>query len=384
MRLLTFLLGLAFLFMSCDSVLSPESGTNQEQSLQTSSSLFPQVLQSLSQGNWEAQESRTDANLIDVHFVDEQNGWVVGGAVLRTTDGGQTWEEVEELGDGQAVDFVDPLHGWILSRPNIFRTTDGGDTWTTFEAPGLPIADIAFTDSQTGYTVAQIGWEGRVHHTNDGGQTWEELKRRGGRVGGFTSISFRDANSGTAVGSFGNRNPDRPMYVTINEDWSSTVGNSNSNQPLGVSHAGDDWVAVGTNGSIVRSGDSVSSGTEFDLWGVSFANDKTGFTVGVSGTILNSIDGGQTWQSQDSGTSEDLRAVHAVDTPEGHRAWAVGNNGTILHYSGEELNPAPQPEPEILSIYEDGLEEPWINASWNASVDFNSNEHAHTHIDDSY
>jgi photosystem II stability/assembly factor-like uncharacterized protein len=66
-------------------------------------------------------------------------------------------------------------------------------------------------------------------------------------------VSFTDANTGTAVGSYG----------TI----------------LRTTDGGATWVAQG-------------SGTDATLYGVSFANANTGTVVGEDGIILRTTDGG--------------------------------------------------------------------------------------------
>lgn len=69
------------------------------------------------------------------------------------------------------------------------------------------------------------------------------------------------------------------------------------------------------------------SGTTEDLWGVSAVDANTAWAVGDNGTILKTIDGGVTWNSQKSGVTDYLRGVVAVDSK---TAWAVGDNGAIL------------------------------------------------------
>ena len=61
---------------------------------------------------------------------------------------------------------------------------------------------------------------------------------------------------------------------------------------------------------------------------ISFIDDNRGWAVGVGGTILSSIDGGETWQAQNSGTPASLSAVQFLG--DGRRGWAVGVGGTIL------------------------------------------------------
>ena len=72
---------------------------------------------------------------------------------------------------------------------------------------------------------------------------------------------------------------------------------------------------------------SQASGTTNHLRGVSFSNALTGTAVGVGGTILHTTDGGSTWTGQASGTSDDLFGVYFSDALTGT---AVGRWGTIL------------------------------------------------------
>ena len=56
-------------------------------------------------------------------------------------------------------------------------------------------------------------------------------------------------------------------------------------------------------------------------------DELTAISVGYSGTILKTSDGGSTWSIQNSGTTNNLTSVHFIDAQTG---WAVGWNGTIL------------------------------------------------------
>jgi photosystem II stability/assembly factor-like uncharacterized protein len=70
----------------------------------------------------------------DVEFTDDRNGWAVGDALLRTTDGGNTWAERTLPGAAplRAIRFADATDGWLLGRRNglLWRTRDGGQSWT--------------------------------------------------------------------------------------------------------------------------------------------------------------------------------------------------------------------------------------------------------------
>jgi len=64
-----------------------------------------------------------------------------------------------------------------------------------------------------------------------------------------------------------------------------------------------------------------------DLRSVCFATPTIGWCVGSFGTILHTTDGGESWTSQTSGTTEWLSGVSFTDTD---NCVAVGESGTIL------------------------------------------------------
>lgn len=96
----------------------------------------------------------------DLHFVDEQNGWMIAHlgagmmhdyiAIFRTTDGGATWERVSDPDRNSEVQscgktglvFTAAAEGWMAAdcpglMPNLsfFHTTDGGATWAPVDLP---------------------------------------------------------------------------------------------------------------------------------------------------------------------------------------------------------------------------------------------------------
>ncbi|MFQ5628082.1 MAG: YCF48-related protein [bacterium] len=60
------------------------------------------------------------------------------------------------------------------------------------------------------------------------------------------------------------------------------------------------------------------------------------WVVGWKGEIWHSSDGGQNWNQQESGTTENLEDVFFLDRNTG---WAVGGRGTILKYTSQANNP---------------------------------------------
>ncbi|MEM1095346.1 MAG: YCF48-related protein [Bacteroidota bacterium] len=132
--------------------------------------------------------------LVDAYFFDAQHGIIVGGGdgdlyrrgravVLRTTNGGETWERVftsSDVGEwAWKISFPAPDTGYVsveqgddLARRRIgkvLKTTDGGQSWTEQAVPGaLPLQGIGFIDANTGW----VSGRGTDHVTTDGGETW--------------------------------------------------------------------------------------------------------------------------------------------------------------------------------------------------------------------
>src|SRR6185295_13949385 len=88
---------------------------------------------------WTIQTSGVAARLRGVSAVSERVAWASGSGstVLRTTDGGQTWQKLhvsDETLDFRDVDAIDAQTAYILSIGNgpasrIYKTTDAGKTW---------------------------------------------------------------------------------------------------------------------------------------------------------------------------------------------------------------------------------------------------------------
>ncbi len=144
----------------------------------------------------------------DVLFTDAMYGWAVGGlgTVIRTTDGGATWQDQEATNTLSyrhciAVQFLDRLNGWIAGE-GLFRTADGGATWSIVPLPvdGLDFHDIQFTDNRHGWTA---GDGGVILMTDDGGDSW--IAQQSGDLipADLKGLSFVNDSTGWACGHAG-------------------------------------------------------------------------------------------------------------------------------------------------------------------------------------
>jgi hypothetical protein len=87
-------------------------------------------------GNWVTQASGVEADLFDVTFATPSVGWAVGqaGTLLRTTDGGKTWNKVPipTRANLVLVTASGELTAQVVTRDGqTLATTDGGKSWNT-------------------------------------------------------------------------------------------------------------------------------------------------------------------------------------------------------------------------------------------------------------
>lgn len=72
-----------------------------------------------------------DAYIIyGIQFTDNSHGWAstVNGVINRTINGGSSWEKLSPTGGPSDVHFFDNNNGFLFSGTNIYSTTNGGTT----------------------------------------------------------------------------------------------------------------------------------------------------------------------------------------------------------------------------------------------------------------
>ncbi|NUM43513.1 MAG: hypothetical protein HUU38_02320 [Anaerolineales bacterium] len=128
----------------------------------------------------------TSIIFVDLIWIDETVGWAVATypwQILRTEDGGQTWQDVSPSDLPTAQLFsLNRLDAWIVqAQPDmLYRTQDGGLTWEIFQLP-FTNSKIKFWDASTGYAVATPNGCGagsclvELYQSSDGGETWRQV-----------------------------------------------------------------------------------------------------------------------------------------------------------------------------------------------------------------
>ena len=168
---------------------------------------------------WELKPTGTDAQLRGLSAVSGQVAWVSGskGTVLRTVNGGRSWESVAPPGT-EALDFrdieaFDARNAVALSigsgeSSRIYRTSDGGKTWqesfrNTDPDPAVFYDCVAFFDRFRGLALSDpVNGKFRVLRTWDGGRSWHINDTKG--MPDALPGEFAFAASGQCVTTSGN------------------------------------------------------------------------------------------------------------------------------------------------------------------------------------
>ncbi len=290
-------------------------------------------------GGWRRHAAPARTTLHNGFFLDNARGWLIAhqsGQIMRTVDGGASWQSVAELGAGflESIYFVDAERGFLAGDGGrLLATKDGGATWR----PGVPAeAHVAFYGLcffspehgfAGGFDVAQK--RGRLFETRDGGGSWSD------RSSSLTGAGFTDAvaalgPAGALVGGVG------VVYGTDDEGATWAARDVGARRPVRGLFVGPRraW-AVGAKGFVATSTDGGRAWsatlpfTDALLRSVLFLDDREGVAAGDRNddgvSLWRTLDGGLSWRP-DPGVAV---GVHRLLRGAG-RLWALGDEGLLL------------------------------------------------------
>ncbi len=266
--------------------------------------------------------------------IDDTTGYIGGwfGALLKTTDAGNTWAQMQDVtgypinGGIWGMHFTDLSTGYIADDAGrIYKTTDASASWSQiFLNAGSHFYDTYFTSADTGFVCGEFG---QIFKTTDAGATWNPITS--GASVRLYDFCFTTSTTGFIAARDGNI-----LTTTDGGDTWNTIITGNTNE-LGHIEFYDEnlGLAVGLAGTVLRTTDGgatwtdISTGTGSRLWGIHFLNATTVLVNGLHGTTLRSFDGGLTFNIMPTPVNDDLAAIFAFDDS---NVFAVGDE-VVLH-----------------------------------------------------
>jgi photosystem II stability/assembly factor-like uncharacterized protein len=245
--------------------------------------------------HWILQTSGVTARLRGVSAVNERVAWASGSGatVLRTADGGATWQKLSittEALDFRDIDAIDTQTAYALSIGNgpasrIYKTTDAGATWTLqFKNDDQkPFLDaMSFWDANHGIVFGDsVDGQFYILTTADGGATWKRVPTATLPPALENEGAF--AASGTNIAVFGKTHA-----------WIGT-GAGTKARVLRTIDAGHTWQVADT---------PLAAGPSTGIFSIAFRDAKHGVVVGgdykkeqeAVDNLAVTSDGGATWK----------------------------------------------------------------------------------------
>ena len=119
----------------------------------------------------------SDKRLRKIQFVSDTVGYAIDyiqDFLFRTTDGGSTWEDFFAV-DERVNDFhfVDPDNGYLVGEDRlIFKTENAGTDWQELDIPYDDYELVEFVTPEIGYIIDD---DGLIYKTEDGGLSWDYI-----------------------------------------------------------------------------------------------------------------------------------------------------------------------------------------------------------------
>lgn len=199
----------------------------------------------------------------------------------------------------------------------IYLSTDDGATFTspTYSASlTVALRGIVSQAPVDGTNLYAVGDSGTLIWSSDSGSTWGDFYATAGVTKLITktlySISYQRPSNTTQVWvAVGEDGSIYQFYHASRTGWTSHDRSIATLRAIlfGVAASGTTWIAVGANGTIVRSTNNGTTWTIItnsivdNLRSVTHVSGNQWAAVGESGLIVQSLDGGATWTQIPSG-----------------------------------------------------------------------------------
>jgi photosystem II stability/assembly factor-like uncharacterized protein len=222
----------------------------------------------------------------------------------------------------QAISSPDGKVVWMSGHQGaVLRSTDGGSTWQTFKVPGadsLQFRDVHAASADIAWLLsAGPGDASRIYHTRDGGRTWTMQFRNTDPDAFYDCFGFFDQRRGVA---FGDASQGRTNLLVTRDGGATWTLLPPTSVPAPLEGEG----AFAASGGCV-----VTHGQRFGWVGLG----------GPEARLFRSDNGGATWSVHPTPIVKAASAgITAVDFRDAEHGIAVG--GRIDNYSSDTASAA--------------------------------------------
>jgi photosystem II stability/assembly factor-like uncharacterized protein len=265
-----------------------------------------------------------------------QNG--VPGEIYFSSDRGNTFSIQTTLYGTYAIHMLDHLNGWCGGvEGQLYQTTNGGAEWVRRFGIGGTLLDIDFpAGSDTGICT---GFTGKVKILTSSGLTSVNLQ---GYVSNIYSVSCIDKKHAFVAGDeiIG---PITNGIFMIDQTYPGTNGiyaidmvDTLLGWCVGSPTGAGTWDSSGCmiiktiDGHVWEEQVNPVRGASGTLMAVKALNNLQVWTVGTSGVVLHTTDGGENWVREAEGLSNEMLYGLCVVSPQ--EVYVTGNNRTLLKY----------------------------------------------------
>lgn len=250
----------------------------------------------------------------DIYFVNENLGWATGGdLIVKTADGGETWETQRNDLSGRSLVFLDSLRGWVGTlHGKLYQTTNSGQTWEQVPL-NLAIKPSGICDMYTVDDSVIVGagrWSGPavVIKSNDAGNTWQSFDLSE-HAEVLIGCIFFDQDNGFVVGGNG---AEGGVVLSTNdggETWAKKYESRINNE---------------------------------HIWNITFVNDSIGFATTQSVfnllniAIIKTVSRGESWTRHViSPAYNKFRYAEAIGFIDEHTGWVACGVGEGIYETND-------------------------------------------------